>query len=185
MSLAITHNTPIHHGEPGIVSIQHTSVTPLKQTNTQSYLATIPPIYRTNYHLTHPHYDSKCGVFYRKMCFSSTGIYMTLFVNLIMALLNSAMVLYEISLMFRPSQSFDTIVLPVWYIGCDVFITTILFLEVSFSAGAGHPSLFFPFLPFSFFLFSYSPLFFALFGDDKKQVIIAIARPMQPIHGII
>ena len=75
------------------------------------------------------------GRCYRRCCFSALGIKITIFLNLLMILLNSGLIIYEIILIIQDKSLMHT-QLPLWYIICDFIITIILFFEMLFTVAA-------------------------------------------------
>ena len=81
-------------------------------------------------------YDNNTlGRCYRQCCFSSFGIKITIILNIIMILLNSGLIIYEIILIIKDESLMHT-KLPLWYMVCDFIITIILFIEMLFIFGA-------------------------------------------------
>eukprot|EP00484_Ammonia_sp_Unknown_P020988 CAMPEP_0197031870 /NCGR_PEP_ID=MMETSP1384-20130603/10717_1 /TAXON_ID=29189 /ORGANISM="Ammonia sp." /LENGTH=355 /DNA_ID=CAMNT_0042461447 /DNA_START=197 /DNA_END=1264 /DNA_ORIENTATION=- len=73
------------------------------------------------------------GVKYRQFCFSNSGIKFAIFLNVMMVLINSSLIIYEVVLMVN-SHSFTTYYdaqLPLIYSIFDILLTLILFIEIS------------------------------------------------------
>jgi len=72
-----------------------------------------------------------CGQCYRKMCFSSCGLKISICINISMITLNTFLIIWEIILILK-ERSFIDSRLPLWYMICDLFITMVLLIEILF-----------------------------------------------------
>eukprot|EP01083_Nonionella_stella_P097973 275429_1 len=73
------------------------------------------------------------GNVYRSFCFSSFGIKFTIFLNVMMVLINTFLIIYEVILMLKSHSftSYYNLELPLFYTVFDVVLTVILLVEIT------------------------------------------------------